>query len=550
MPMRALPTAVLVLHALASLAGCEGKIWGPNGAAADPSNDEPTAPAYGPAPLARLSAFEYEQSIADLFPGLELPNVVLPIDATVSGFDNDSNSQSPTPLLIETYRSAAIAIASAAVGQLDAFLPCAPSTPDEELDCAATFIERFGRRVYRRPLTEVESAKLRELYALERAQDSFAASIQLLIEIFLQSPKFLYRLELGSGEAIQDSAVPLTSYEVATRLSYLLWGSPPDETLLDAAAAGALTDAASIETHARRLMADDRARVGVRNFYRQWLEYDALGELVKSEELFPEFNAEVARSMRQSLRAFVDHAVWEEGSLSALLLDSRAFVDDELAPLYGVDSPGGDGQTLVDLDPAERAGLLTQVGFLAAMANETADAPVQRGVFVLDRLLCQRPPPAPADVILDVPPFDPDQPATTRQRIAMTHEQGTCAACHKSIDGVGFAFSHYDAIGQWRVLDNELPVDGSGWLTGTSDVDGEFYGAPELSRLLASSEQVARCVTAHWLSYAYRVPRAELDRELVTALSADFAASGYDLRELLVHVVTSAAFTHRAALQQ
>jgi len=253
----------------------------------------------------------------------------------------------------------------------------------------------------------------------------------------LQAPQFLYRVEVGSGAA-QNGFAALSPYEMASRLSYFLWDSMPDATLMTAADGGQLGTADQLELQARRMFTDPRAHATVANFHRQWLRFEKLNNLVKDTSVFPQWNANVASAMVDSVKKFVEHEFWDEGTLDAFLTDHPVDVNDALASIYGGAPPGSTAMQLVAADPAQRAGVMTQAGLLAGFAHDVYDSPVLRGVFVLDRLLCAAPPPPPANVNLTLP-ATVTGPMTTRQMFEQTHEQGTCASCHHQIDGIGLA---------------------------------------------------------------------------------------------------------------
>jgi Protein of unknown function (DUF1592)/Protein of unknown function (DUF1588)/Protein of unknown function (DUF1595)/Protein of unknown function (DUF1585)/Protein of unknown function (DUF1587) len=506
----------------------------------------------GPSTLSRLTAVQYQNTLRDLFAPVVVPAQTLPADISVDGYDDNASAQTPSAALIEAYRGAAVAVATAAMTNPGQMLGCTPATPADEDACAAAFLGAFGRRAFRHPVTADEQSNLQAFYAAERAGGvDFATALTLTIEAILQSPSFLYRVELGAPGATWAPAAPglrpLTGYEMASRLSYLLWNSMPDEELFSTAASGGLDTPAGIEAEARRLLADPRAHDAVANFHRQWLRFDTMNNLTKGAAAFPTFTPDTAVAMRASAEKFVDGIFFGDGTLTALLTDAHAWVDDTLAPLYGVASPGsGAALTLVPLDASQRSGILTDVGLLAGFAHETTDSPVLRGVFVLDRFMCAPTPPPPANVNTTLPPTaDPGAPETTRQRFTAEHEQGTCMACHHLIDGVGFGFEHYDAVGRWRDTELGLPVDASGWLPAEGDLGGTFDGAVDLGQRLAASRSVQSCVASQWLQYALGVDHTGVDASQLQPIVDAFVAGGANMRELVIALVKSDAFRTR-----
>lgn len=499
-----------------------------------------TTPTAAPAPLARLTNREYQNSLRDLFPGVTMPEAELPADIVVEGFDNNTKAQTPSPSLIEQYQTSARAVGAAVIANMSTALPCQATTDA----CGAQFIDQFVSRAYRRPLTSEERTSYTTFFSAARSSYDFPTAVSMVVQAALQSPNFLYRVELA-GKAAAGMA-PLTGYEMASRLSYFFWDTMPDQALLDAAASGMLDKPAGVEAEARRLLADPRARVAVANLFRQWLRFDKMDRMPKSSEVFPDWNEQVAESLRSSANKFVERVFWElDGSLDALLTDTKTYVDARIAPLYGV-TAAGSGMTLTETNKAQRSGILTQAGLLASFAHETADSPVLRGVFVMDRLLCMAPPPPPPGVTGSImETMIATGPMTTRDRFAKTHEQGECASCHHTIDGFGFGFSHYDAVGKWRETENGLAVNAKGWIANTRDADGDFDGVVELGQRLAQSAQVSDCVASQWFRYSLGLGSADVPSCALAPVAKAFTERGADLRELMIATVTSDAFRNR-----
>ena len=511
------------------------------------SSDPPPSPSpqYEPAslaasPFARLTSSQYAATLRDLFAPIAIPDPVPPPDSIVDGFDNVASGQVPSAALIAAYQASAVAVATAAMQDPAALVGCSPRTTADETACATKFLGTFGAKAYRRPLTSAELADLVAFHSSMRASGAdFPTSITLTIETILEAPNFLYRIELGTPT--------LSPWEMASRLSYLLWNTMPDDALFAAAAAGTLATTDGIETQARRMLADPRAHAAIAHFHDQWLELGKMSTLVKDPKTFPTFTASTVTSLQQSTSKYIDDIFFGDATLTALLTDDHAFVNADLAAIYGV---AVTGKTLkkVTVDPTKRAGIVTNAGMLAGFAHTTEDAPVLRGVFVLGRLLCSAPPPPPADVNTSTPAPSSNVPQTTRDRFATQHEQGTCAGCHHVIDGIGFGFEHYDAIGAWRTTDNGLPVDASGWfVTGTAgELEGTFDGAVDLAHKLAASPAVHACVARQWLRYALGTDAASIDATTLEPLVSAFEANHLNMRELVVALVKSDAFRRRS----
>ncbi len=534
-------TLVLALAAL-GLAACSGLISTPGddddsgGDGSDPGAPEPSA-------LRRLSNVEYNNSVRDLYPGVEIPVQSFPADNDVHGFENNATVQSESAVLIERYQVAAAEITEWAMDRPDLALPCVPGSPADESACGRQLVQSFGARAFRRPLTSDEVDRFVAFFETARTRDNFFVAAHLVMQAIIQSPHFIYHVEMGiNPEAPSGSVVELTQYEIAARLAYFLWNSLPDEELTAAAAAGELATTAQIETQARRMLANPRARAMVVDFHRQWLGLDEIEQKFKDEQLFPEFTPTLRAAMRQETERFVEYVAFDgPGTLRALFVNDKTFVDDELAALYGVPAPGQ--WSLVDVDRTQRAGLLTQPSFLAIRAHSRNPSPVHRGVFVLERVLCQDVPAPPPNVDTSPPEGTADDPRTNRERYTR-HQVPGCDLCHSRIDGVGFGLESYDAIGRYRTTDNGFPVDDASELVET-DVDGPFEGGVELSERLAGSAQVQRCYVTNWWRFAFGRSDAPADAPTLDTLDAAFAASGQNIVELLVSIATHPTFRER-----
>ena len=508
-----------------------------------PEPSECTASADLAAPLRRLTQLEYRNTVRDLL-GVELPaDFDFPDDALAGGFDNNAAVLSVSPLLAEKYLEAAEALAASALEQNPSLVPCDPVTAGEQA-CAAQFIERFGKRAYRRPLSATETERLTRAFTAGKAEGDFRSGAALVIQAALQSSAFLYRFEFGVGAVAGQQLVRLTQHELAARLSYFLWGSMPSDELLSAADAAQLATSEQIAARARLMLDDARARPAVSEFYRQWLGVSDIAALQKDTATYPDYTPALQTAMAAELPAFIEHVVWSaDRSLTALLTAPVGFVTEPLAALYGVEPPAASLPTQVALNPDERAGVLTQAAVLAVHALPNQSSPVARGKFVRERLLCQTPSPPPANLNVTPPEVDPN--LSTRERFAQHTESAECAGCHELMDPLGFAFESYDALGRYRATDGGKPIDTSGWVSGSTDIDGPFQNARELAGKLASSQQVRDCVATQWFRYAFGRHEGPADACALTKLQADFSASSADLRELLVSLTQTESFLHR-----
>ncbi|WP_146658864.1 DUF1592 domain-containing protein [Enhygromyxa salina] len=526
--------------------------------AAEQVTPDPVTPEPGPTPIRRLTRVEYNNTVYQLFGDNSQPANAFPPDEEAGGFDNQADVLVVSPLLAESYMVAADKLAAAHTPTLMQQLPNCQGLAAKADACASdadAFVRSFGKLVFRRPLTEAEVQTYVNLFAQGAAPDqapySPTTGVEMVVSALLQSPHFIYRVEFGMADPASGDVVELTHYEIASRLSYLLWNTMPDSILFEAADAGRLRDPAEIEAQARRMLDTPRAREAVKNFHRQWLHLDEIEPTIlangKDAKIYPDFYEGLPLLWRLETEAFIDHAVFEQDANIELLFTAPfTMMNAELADFYGVDGPPGIEFARVDLDPSRYAGIMTQPGIMALFAKPDRSSPIHRGLFVRETLLCQAPPPPP-DNVPEPPSVDPNQ--TTREQFAEHAENPVCAGCHSLMDPIGFGFENFDGIGRYRATEWGLKVDASGELQGT-DVDAAFTGAVELAQLLASSEQVKACVTKKWFRFGYGRFETDEDEDTLDALEAAFAASNYDIKELIVALTLTDAFRYRHAVQE
>lgn len=448
-------------------------------------------------------------------------------------FDNDAASAVVTSVHVEHYLRAGARLADRATADLPALLECAPAGADDP--CVRAFVERFGRRAFRRPLTAEEATRYTALVA---AQPDLATGVRVALRVMLSSPYFLYRFEIGEPQG--DGTARLTPHEIAAALSYAFWGTTPDEALLDAADSGGLDAPAGIEDQARRLLEDPRARTTVGTFGVQWLGVEKVLAADKNAQLYPGFDVALREASLAETRALVEGIVFDGGRFDDLFLSDTTSADGALAELYGVDSQGA-------LPAERRAGLLTHASILATYAHSDQTSPVRRGLFVRERLLCMDlgTPPANAGGVPDV-----SADATTRERFEQHSSNVACNSCHQHIDPLGFGFERFDAVGRVRDTDAGKPVDASGFITYLEGwtVDGGNHGfssLPELGALLAGSDRARDCFVAQtWRFVGGRLETPEDDATLAR-LAARFDEADRDVRELLVALTQTRGFSVR-----
>lgn len=533
------------LDAAADGAGPPGLTPGGGGSGTTPPGETPldcSKTNVSFAALKRLTREQYENSIRDLL-GVEThPSQAIAADEKLAAFYSNSVSR-VTRLTVEQYSDAAEDVARAAVTEkLESITGC--SAGNQNAGCADQFIVSFGQRAFRRPLTAEETARYQQLF-VDYEASGFASAVRLVLQTMLQSPNFLYHLELApapNGAAI----TPLSGYELASRLSFALWNTLPDADLLAAAAAGTLDGEQGLRAQAERLLGSDRARDALASFHLQWLGLDGLLEnTVKDGALFPSWNTELKTAMRDETVSFADFVIRRGDGKLATLLSAPFTVESanpELLKIYGATAGSGADGTIA-LDPTQRAGLLTQAAFLATHAHSNQTSPVHRGLAVRKNLLCTPLPDPPANV--DNTPPEPDPTATTRVRFEQHRTEPSCKGCHELLDPIGVGFETYDAVGSYRTVENNLPIDSAGELVGAGDASGPFNGGVELARRLAQSTDVRDCVKKQWFRFALGRSEGPEDACTLHSLSEKFVASDYDIKSLLIALVTSDAFRFR-----
>lgn len=518
----------------------------------------------GPAPLRRLSRREYGNTVRDLLGVTEAnPALLFAPDAHAFGFDNIASAQSVSQLLAEQYDDASVSLAASAIMDLPKLLKCDPVALGEDA-CVRKFINDFGLRAYRRPLTTPEQTRLQALYTGAKPKYGFAAAVELVLQAMLASPNFLYRAEFGvaamaaamsgaasgatsgaTSRAMPANAVRLNDYELATRMSYLFWGTMPDEMLFQAAAANRLGTQAELAAQAERMLADPRARETVGSFHTQWLELEELLNLTKDTRTNPTFRSALIPFWKREIETFLDDwAFKSDGRIESLLLADYTFANKSLAAFYGYPALASDSVFVKVKHDGKRMGLLTQAALMARNANSDQSSPVLRGKFIRETILCQELPPPPNDIEIKPPPIKAGQ--TTRERFGIHTQVATCAACHKMIDPVGFAFENFDAVGLYRVEDQGKPVDANAELLGT-DVDGAFSGALEMSQRMARSELPRGCMITNWFRFANGRQETPEDDCSLALLKEQFKASNYNIRKLLVALTQTNAFVFKSA---
>jgi hypothetical protein len=452
-------------------------------------------------------------------------------------FDNDYTVQNASRALIESLEALAADVATRAMSpeHRAKLVPCTPTGADDAV-CLRQTIETLGRKLYRRPLSEEQIAAYLTLqrFATEQVAgvtNDFHTAVNLVLRSMLQDPEVLYRIETGAPTA-EPGIYQLDAYEVASRLSFLLWGSGPDDALLDSAKAGELLSPSSRSTQAARLLGQPRARTQLERFHAMWLGYRAIPA---SAELASAFNTETNKLIEKVLFD-------QPSSYLDLFTSNQTYVNDLLATQYGLPAPAG-GQGWVTYASDERAGILSHGSVLAAFSKFSDTSPTQRGIFVQTRLLCNKVQPPPANVNVDQPPTS-DDAVCKLDRYDAHRELASCRACHGMLDPIGYGLENYDIGGRYRTHDDgheECTLPGVGSLPGV----GDFSGPGQLAKLLVESGELEQCFVQHLLSYAVgRELRPEEDAAR-DQLLASFKADGYALPLTLSKLVADERFALR-----
>lgn len=510
----------------------------------DGDDDSPTAEPpealdqIAPIGLRRLTSREYDATLADLLlDDTAASDVLLPEDPRTP-FDNAYVGHDASKALIEGAELLASDAASrllADPAKRDQVVGCTP-TGATDTECFDSFVASFGRRAFRRPLSEVESAALSGLIVDAEEADDFYVGVESVIRTALQSPSFLYRVEVGTPVQGEPDVFALNDYEVAARLSYFLWGTMPNDMLLDAAEAGELQDAASIRDLATTMLQDDRALRLIGQFHALWMGYETLPG-----------DYEVVSAMKAETEALLKRIIIDEQRpwQDILRLD-ETWLDATLAEHYGMDAPVGGAQWVKHTDP-NRKGLLGQGSFLSLGSKFGDTSPTQRGIAIRTRLFCQEIPLPDAEdnVDVDEPPGDPETQCKP-ERYALHREEGTsCNGCHEQVDPIGFGLERYDQAGQYREFEPnrpDCPIEGTGELVGV----GTFEGPAQLADLMIESGSLNRCAAT--MLYRFAIGRYELDQldaNFLNAVLDDIGQGDFRFDDLLVQFVGSDMFRYR-----
>ncbi len=512
----------------ASAAGSTGVAGAAQGAA-DP----------GTVVLHRLNRAEYNNTVQALLGTTRTPADAFPPDGASGGFDNNASALTLSTTELRLMESAAETLAAEAADPngttLQRIAPCAATSAQP---CIEQFVRNFGLRAWRRPLSEDEVTAMVALAqsGVEKFQETPAQQVERALLAFLVSPHFLFRVEVDPDPA-STAPHPLGEYELASRLSYFLWSSMPDDALLAAAADGSLLSDVGLAQQFQRMLADSRAQAFSENFAGQWLELRAAAAFTPDAQLFPSWNTALRDDMVQQTKLAFADLLRGTDTLADLFLSDSVYLNDRLATFYGLIAPGSTALKKVQVPAGPRRGLLGQGAILSATSLPVRTSLVRRGQFIQDHLFCSPLPPPPADVPT-LPP--PSATGSQRQRLEAHVTAAVCASCHNAMDPYGFVLEQFDAVGALRTLDGTVPIDTSAKLPDGTQV----ANVQELQAVMAADPRIPNCLAQQLATYALGRTLESGNASLV-ALQAGFLKSGQHVDQAIRQVVMSPAFRTR-----
>lgn len=507
--------------------------------------------------IQRLNRIEYDNTVRDLT-GLELNlSADFPSDDVGNGFDNIGDVLTLPPILMEKYIDAATTVALEVVADpvaLERVFPHAPEDPEnieQIVEAAKANAEYFATRAFRRPASEEEVERLFNVMKSAFERNASQEQIQAAaIATILSSPHFIYRVELDRPRDFVDGIRQLNDYEIASRLSYFLWSTTPDEELLRLARLGKLETDEQLQSQVDRMLDDPKSEALVRNFAGQWLQLRDLAGFSPDPDLFASFDEKLRQSMRRETELLFETLMDENLSVLDLLSADYSFIDERLAEHYGIDfsaAPGqpatADGFRKVALDG--RRGILMHASVLAITSNPTRTSPVKRGKWILDNLLGEPPPPPPPDVA--ELGEGGENLGTLRQQMEEHRSNPNCAVCHTKMDALGFSLENFDVIGKWRDNDGRYRIDPSGNLPSGRKFDGPV----DLVQILAEDKNVefTRCFAKKLMTYAIGRGLGVEDRCTINTITEEAAADDLRFRTIVKSVVCSVPFRYQAQAQ-
>lgn len=511
-----------------------------------PVPDGPAVYRHAAPTLRRLTSTEYRNTIQDVLGAGYMVPAALPPDAATNGWMSIAMSSiSVSQSGVDKYETAAFEIAEHVITSPSkrALLVTCATDSVQNVECLRDFVATVGPKLWRRPMTDLEiDAYTQPGMEAAATLESFDEGLKFALAGLLQSPNFVYRTEYGEPDPDRPGLRKLTGTEVASKLSYLIWGTAPSDYTLGLASSGKLSTPAQLRSEAERMLASQRARETMNAFWSEYLELEPITSLIKDRFVYPEFDAALASDMREETLRFMEFLVFDARADMREMFTSRTtFVNPELAALYRLPAdltPARDFEQIEMPVEMERQGVLGHASVLTVQSHVVATSPTYRGKFIKTALLCDPPPPPPPTVVTVLPEADPNAgQQTLRQRLEDYFAEPACGACHQLTDVVGFSFENFNAIGRYRTKDNDLPIDATGSYKGES-----FTNMVGFSELLAKDPDAMNCMVRR--SYRHVMGRVEgdADEPLVREIEAKYLASGYQFKEMLLDIVESDAF--------
>jgi hypothetical protein len=526
------------------------------GASTGSAVDAATPPQESPSPrlLRQLTLAEYTNTAGDLLHLAKPDTNEIPPDNPIDGYTTNVASNFVTQAYMDAYSSVASELATRVLNESYAsVVPC----QTQDTACATTFVQTFGLRAFRRPLTSDEMTRYGNFFNASLTGGDFKTGVSLVVQAMLISPNFLFRSELGTD--MGGGTFVLTPYEIASALSYTYWGTMPDDALFTAAQSGSLSSKTQIQAQAERLLADPRGRCRIASFFYEWMQGSRANIAAPDMGTYPDIYtapggfANIVSAMRDEEDAFVTHVAFDSTKkFSELFSANYTYANDALAAYYGFAPPGtGTVSAKVAIPPtSSRGGVITLGIFLLGHARTNESSPTQRGHQIRANILCRDVPPPPPGVVPVVPAGTPG--ATGREQIEALTGSGICATCHNLMNPIGFGLEGFDGAGKERTLDNGEPVDATGQLTGFSDSAGNtitFDGARQLTNALAMYPAAQACFAANYYRYVRGFDPQGVDQGAVEKLEQNFTQTNQDLPDLFVGVALQDSFVERRSVE-
>jgi hypothetical protein len=541
---RSVSAAGLLLAAVGLLGCPSSSDPGPSGGTGGGTPAIPFEPAAGG--MRRLVANQYKSSVRVLFGEKAADVAAPPPDAQLHGFDAIGAAElALSPDAVAQYEKSARDIAGVVISddaKLQSLLGCTPTGPDDAA-CYAKFINTVGHVAWRRKLTADETGQVVAAAVLGgKAYSDFKAGVANAISALLQSPNFIYQVEVGAPDPADPSRRKLDPNELVSRMSLFLLAATPEEKMLEAAESGKLATADQVRALAKEMLKRPEAKKTIRDFYSETFRIREIDALQKNQMMFPQWTDALKASIKEEPLRLIDDVVWDRNAdVRELFTSQSTFVDPALASIYGIAPPADSAFHKVAVPAGQgRAGLLGQAAFLAEFSHASITSPTRRGNFIQSMVLCTTINPPPPGVNTQFPDDDPKKPKTMRQKLEEHQKNPSCAGCHMLMDNVGLAFEDLDAIGKYRTTEHGLPIDTKEHLDGL----GNYASPKDLGAILHDDPRVPACLAKNLVASAMGHLVTTGEQGAVDDATSQFETKGYKLQDLLVEIIASPAFQY------